>query len=78
MKAVCPDELMYRKINYKLGRGYDKFFGFGTDRDISGNLDVAYYMHRDWMRRFYASTREHLYWGTLTAGWYRDGYMLRY
>ena len=82
MKALLPDELIYLKINYKPGRGDDEFFGFETNRDIPGNLDVAYYMHRDCRRRFYDSTREDLYykekdrwtWGTLTVGWYRDGY----
>ena len=76
MKALLPDELIYLKINYKPGRGDDEFFGFETNRGIPGNLDVAYYMHRDWRRRFYDSTREDLYykeedrwtWGTLMVG----------
>ena len=82
MKAALPDELMYRKINYKPGRGDDEFFGFETNRDLPGDLGVAYCMHCDWRRRFYDSTREDLYYqeedrwtcGTLTVGWHRDGY----
>ena len=42
MKAALPDEPIYRKINYKPGRGDDEFFGFETNRDIPGDLDVAY------------------------------------
>ena len=61
MTALLPEELIYLKINYKPGRGDDEFFGFETNRDIPGNLDVAYYMHRDWRRQFYDSTRKDLY-----------------
>lgn len=40
MKAALPDEPIYRKINYKPGRGDDEFFGFETNRDSPGDLDV--------------------------------------
>ena len=62
--------------------GYDDFYGWEYNDNISGDLDVAYYMHREWKRQAFNSTREELYfenddrwtWGTLTVGWFTDGY----
>jgi hypothetical protein len=56
--------------------GYDDFYGWEYNDNISGDLDVAYYMHREWKRQAFNSTREELYfenddrwtWGTLTVG----------
>ena len=78
----CLMSSSWMKINYKPGAGYDDFYGWEHSDDVSGDLDRAYYMHREWRRQFFDSTRGELYfemddrwtWGTLTVGWFTDGY----
>ena len=67
LQAALPDELIYRKINYKPGRGYDEFFGFEMNQDIPGELEVEVADS--------AREEEEDRWacGALTVGWYRDG-----